>query len=81
MPEPNGGTDQDVVPEPSNQVEETADLTAEDGPSAGPISTGLFPRDAVPTTAILRCDGATRLRVVCSTSRRRGQSGPTAEAH
>lgn len=52
--EPDGGADQDMVPESAHQVEEAANVAAEDRAAAGTLSAGVLPEYPVSPFAVLR---------------------------
>lgn len=47
------GTDQDMVPESPYEMEEAADIAAEDRAATGTFSTYVFSDHPVPSTAVL----------------------------
>jgi len=51
--EPDGGADQDLVPEPPHKVEEATDIEAEDRAATGSLPADLFPDRPVPSSAVL----------------------------
>lgn len=54
MSKSHRGADQDVVPESPHEVEEAADIAAEDRSKAGTFSTYVFSDHPIPSIAILR---------------------------
>lgn len=54
MSESYRGADQDVVPESPHEMEEAADIAAEDRPTAGTFPTDVLSDNPVSSTAVLR---------------------------
>lgn len=54
MSEPDRGADQDVVPESPHEVEEAADVAAQDRTETGSLSADVLPDHPVPSSAVLR---------------------------
>lgn len=54
MSESHRGADQDVVPESPHEMEEAADVAAEDRATAGTFPTDVLPDNPVSSTAVLR---------------------------
>jgi len=52
--EPDGGADQDLVPEPPYKVEEATDIEAEDRATAGSLPADVLPDRPIPSFAVLR---------------------------